>query len=318
MPPIHEPPGLLPSLDVLVDAADRGLHPWVHAHVPEPIRRESLANEIGFWLNTAAQDLEYARGYAAVAPQSGQPDEAYLDRWIGLASGGHVLVGPRYLGRDPDLPFVGVSASDRPILPSDRESLVTIARECFAPFKPGFILVPSADPIDSWPACGTERRQVVGMLEDLRRRETPPELSLKARRDTGFYDRYRQIHEKQVAEDPNHARHARCEDEDDLLALAAQGLVYDVQVGDSWAGILAAEPGDRRGVRGAIVVELLLDHAYRGHGYGKDLSVLLAKALPLPDQACLLGTIHADNVSAYHSALSTGRVDVGGEIRIPI
>ncbi len=51
---------------------------------------------------------------------------------------------------------------------------------------------------------------------------------------------------------------------------------------------------------------------------GKDLGVLLAKALPLPDQACLVGTIHADNVSAYRSALSAGRMDVGGEIRIPV
>ena len=94
MPPIDAPTWSLPPLDVLVNAADRGLHPWVIAHVAEPIRRESLREEIGFWLNKAAQDMEYAKGYASVAPQTGQPAEAYLDRWIGLDDGGHILVGP--------------------------------------------------------------------------------------------------------------------------------------------------------------------------------------------------------------------------------
>jgi hypothetical protein len=45
-----------------------------------------LAEEIDFWLNTAARDLEHARGYAEVAPRIGEPVEAYLDRWLGLAS----------------------------------------------------------------------------------------------------------------------------------------------------------------------------------------------------------------------------------------
>lgn len=317
--PSSDPPiDSLPSLRVLVDAADAGLHPWVHDHVAEDIRRASLEEEIGFWLNTAAQDIEYAVGYAKVAPQSGEPPEAYLDRWIGIRSGGHVLVGPRYLGRDPNLPFVGVSASDRPLLPGDRQSLVTIAQESFAPFKPGFVLVWSSDPADVWPDTGSEMRQVVGTLGDLRRRETPSQLSFETRVDTAFYDRYLQIHHTQVSKDPAHSRHARCEDEADLQELAAQGLLFDVVVDDIWAGIVAAEPDDRHGVRGATVVELLLDHRFRGRGYGKHLSVLLAQKLRLSDQACVMGTIHADNVAAYHSAVGAGRVDVGGEVRIPL
>jgi hypothetical protein len=36
----------------------------------------------------------------------------------------------------------------------------------------------------------------------------------------------------------------------------------------------------------------------------------------MDDGECLMGTIHADNVRAYRAALSAGRVDVGGEVRI--
>ena len=308
----------LPELSDLVQVADAGLHPWVHAHVPVSVRRAALEEEIGFWLNTAAQDMDHAKAFAQSAPQLGLPPEAYLDRWLELVPGEHVLAGPRYLGLDPNIPFVAVSARDRPLGPPAGDSLATMARKSFAAFRPGFVMVWSAGAIGSWPGTGSEMRQVVGVLGDLRRSEVPSELSSRVRRDTGFYGRYRQIHDTHVAEEPAHARHARCEQEADLLALGQQGMLFDVLVDGEWAGVLAAEPDARRGVRGATVVELLLDHRVRGRGYGRHLSTLLAKTLSLPDEQCLMGTIHADNTPAYRAALGSGRVDVGGEVRIPV
>jgi hypothetical protein len=38
----------------------------------------------------------------------------------------------------------------------------------------------------------------------------------------------------------------------------------------------------------------------------------------LPDDQFLLGTIHADNQTAYRSVLSAGRLDVGGEVVMPL
>ena len=37
-----------------------------------------------------------------------------------------------------------------------------------------------------------------------------------------------------------------------------------------------------------------------------------------PDEQMLFGTIHSQNVAAYRAALAAGRVDVGGEIVIPL
>lgn len=308
----------LPPLDLLVTAADASLHPWVRAHVPAPVRRGALEAELGFWLNTAARDMEYATTYAQAAPESGEPAEAYLDRWLPLPNGAHILAGPRYLGRDPNLPFVGVSASDRPMRPNDRAALVAVARTSFKAFRPGFVLLTTADSIGAWPDAGSELRQVVGILGDLRACDTPPNLATRPRTDTDFYGRYRAIHEAQVKADPRHARHTRCEDEEDLKELAASGLLHDVLVDGVWAGIVAAEPDSRCGVRGATVVELLLAPEHRGRGLGKHLSPLLAKALPLADDECLMGTIHADNTPAYFAALAAGRQDVGGEVRLPL
>lgn len=308
----------LPPLALLVTAADASLHPWVHAHVAESVRRTALEEELGFCLNTAARDMDYATAYAQRAPQSGEPPEAYLDRWLPLPDGAHILAGPRYLGRDPDLPFIAVSASDRPLAESDRAALVAVARTSFEAFRPGFVMLTTPDPIGAWPDTGSELRQVVGILGDLRARDTPPDLATRPRTDTDFYGRYRAIHEAQVTADPRHARHTRCEEEEDLKELSASGLLHDVLVDGVWAGIVAAEPDSRRGVRGVTVVELLLAPQYRGRGLGRHLSLLLAKALPFADDQCLMGTIHADNIPAYRAALAAGRMDVGGEVRVTL
>lgn len=290
----------------------------MHAHVPAALRRSAWEEQLGYSLNTAARDLDYGESFAAVAPQSGEPAAAYLDRWLPLHTGGHVLAGPRYLGRDPDLPFVGISASDRTLRVDDRDALSAVARDHFAAFQPGFVLLTTADPVGAWPGTHALMRQLVGSLGELRRRRTPPGLSFVGRTSAEvIYDRYLAIHRLHVEQEPAHARRTRCEELADLQRLADDGLLFDVQVDGEWAGLLAAEREVRQGIRGATVVELLLDHPYRGRGYGSHLSVLLAQAVPLPDDGFLMGTIHADNARAYKSALRAGRVDVGGEIAIP-
>lgn len=168
-----------------------------------------------------------------------------------------------------------------------------------------------------WPRS-PEHRQLVGLLGDLRHRPVPAALTAVPRTVLAVYDRYRRIYDADVARDPAHARHTRAESREDLEELAGRGLLFDVEVDGVWAGLVAAEPDARRGVRGATVVELILDHPFRGRGYGRHLSTLLARGVTLPDDQCLMGTIHADNTPSYRSALAAGRLDVGGEIVIPL
>lgn len=307
----------LPELSTLVAAADDGLHPWIKQRVPVEVRTAALAVELGFWLNTAARDMAHAMGFAAHAPSIGQPAAAYLDRWLPLSPGTSVLAGPRYLGRDPELPFVGVTAADRVLGPPDKDSLIALARAEFEPFGPKFVLLSSAGPVHSWPGCRSEKRFVVGELGELRSR--PVTLGLSTRpHDVGrSFDDYHAIYERDQAADPVRRRWAQAEDREDFVRLADSGMIFDVLIDGEWAGVVAAEMKSKGGICGAVVQELTLDHQFRGHGYGHQLSLLLARALPLDDDQLLLGTIHVDNVSAYQAALQAGRVDVGGEILIP-
>jgi len=308
----------MPTLDELVQVADAGVHPWVQARVPQSDRFAALREELEWALTTAVTDMEFARGFAAAQPQSGQPAEAYLNRWLTVTTDLDVLVGPRYRARNPERPFVAVDATTRLITPADLAALAAVTADSFAAFKPEYVSLWSCHPAGRWPGTRSDKRNVAGRLGELRPNNVPPELSAEIATGLDFYERYAQIHRDHVAHDPAHGLHTRIESREDLGELLEARTLFDVLLGGQWAGLVAAEPGVQHSLRGAVVVELFLDASVRGRGYGKHLSTLLAQQAEAPKNQFLLGTIHVDNTAAYRSALASGRQDVGGEVIVPL
>lgn len=311
------------TLDVATEVADAGLSPWVRATVPVGSRHSALREELSWAVTSAPTDLEFAASFARAQPQSGEPVEAYLNRSLEISRDLTVLVGPRYRGRDPHRPFVGIEASSRVLRESDFEALRATLRPAFSAFDPTYISFWSCVAARSWTGCDADLRDVVGRLTDLAEQPLPDALGVRVAADLDFYPRYRQIHEQHVALEAEHALHTRVEAQEDLADLMGQGLVFDVRVEGRWAGVLAACRAVQRGLRGYTVVELLLDPHVRGRGYGRHLSSalaasVLARADSSPVGEYLLGTIHVDNHRAYRSALAAGRRDVGGEVVVPL
>ncbi len=313
-------PGVIPDVTVLAGVAESGLHPAVRRWRRDRDRIGALVEELRWSVEVAARDLDWARDYQAAAPQSGALPERYLDRWTEISPELGVLWGPRYRARDPDTPFVGLTASSRPISPADLPALVSAAREEFAEFAPGYVNVWNADPVGTWPDTRGDSRLLAAPLGELRSRPVPRSLTVHPAADLSFYGRYVDIFDDQVRTDPAHRQHTRVETEQTLDSLRAAGTLFEVHLDGRWAGVLAGEAAVSHGLRGATIIELLLDPAARGRGHGAHLSVLLARnlPLPLPDDQILFGTIHVDNLPAYRAAIRAGRVDVGGEVLVPI
>lgn len=308
----------MPDLDDVVQVADQTLHPMVRERVPEASRLEALRKEMTWALTTAMTDLEFAEGFAAAQPQSGQPPEAFLNRWVTIADDLSALVGPRYRSRDPAKPFVSVEASTRPITAEDLPALRSVLGGEFSAFDPLYVRCWNAEPPGAWPGTRPDMRNVVGHIADLRQRPLPSSLTARTATDLVFYDRYAAIHQTHVEREPEHAVHSRVETREDLTELIDDGTLFEVFVDDQWAGIVGAYADTRAGLTGFTVEELILDHAVRGRGYGSALSTVLARELPADGDTWLLGTIHADNVTAYRSALAAGRADVGGEVLVTL
>ena len=302
------------SLDDVARVADLTLLPQVRSWVPGDQRLEALRDELEWPVTTAVTDMDFAREFAAAQPRSGQPARAYLNRWIDVAGDLTVLAGPRYRGRDPNRPFVAIDATSRPLRRADMPRLRAVVAAEFAAFEPGYVTIWDSGAAGAWPGSRSDLRNIAGRLDDLRSNAVPPELDARPAQTLGFYQRYEEIHARQVAVDPNHALHTMIETREDLDKLRAAGTLFEVFRNDVWAGVIAVEPGVQHGLRGYIVIELLLDPGVRGHGYGKHLSGLLARHVDAAGDAFLLGTIHTDNLPSYRSAIASGRIDVGGEV----
>lgn len=302
------------TLDDVARVADLTLLPQVRSWVPEDQRLAALRDELEWSVTTAVTDMDFARGFAAAQPRSGQPARAYLNRWIDVAGDLTVLAGPRYRGRDPNRPFVAIDAASRPLQHADIPRLRAVTAAEFAAFESGYVMIWDSGAAGAWPGSRSDLRNVAGRLGDLRATTVPPELDARPAQELGFYQRYAEIHARQVAADPDHALHTQIETREDLDALREAGTLFEVFRNDVWAGVMAVEPGAQRGLRGYVVIEWLLDPSVRGHGYGKHLGGLLARHLDAAGDAFLLGTIHTDNLPSYRSALASGRIDVGGEV----
>jgi len=133
-------------------------------------------------------------------------------------------------------------------------------------------------------------RLVAAPLGQLRRRDVTNALTVRPGTDLSWYDRYVAVHDRHVAADPAHADRSRVETTADLDHLRGAATLFEVLVDGNWAGVLAAEPVVAHGLRGATVVVLMLTQEARGRGFGKGLSALLARNLPMPDDQVLSGT----------------------------
>jgi hypothetical protein len=131
----------------------------------------------------------------------------------------------------------------------------------FAAFEPGYVTIWDSGAAGAWPGSRSDLRNVAGRLDDLRSNTVPPELDARPAQTLGFYQRYEEIHARQVAVDPDHALHTQIETREDLDELREAGTLFEVFRYDVWAGVMAVEPGAQHGLRGYIVIELLLDPA---------------------------------------------------------
>jgi hypothetical protein len=308
----------LPSLSLLVDAADAGLAATVRDAVDVQARRGALTEELAWWLEVAAQDLDYARSYHQHAPVPGAGPEDYLDRWLAVTDDLWVLAGPRFRARDMAVPFVGIAGASRVIAREDLPALRQLARERFSQFTPLYLALWSGLPAGAWPGTRADSRLLAGRLDVLRRGSTAPPLTVVPLSDMGVYEDYVGLYDQHAQLRPEHRFQARPESREDFAELIAAGSAWSVEVDGAPAGIVAARPGVAGGCRGAVIHELILAPSCCGRGYGRHLSGLLAQQLPMPDEQFLFGTIHVENHSARRAALAAGRQDIGGEVIVDL
>jgi len=169
-----------------------------------------------------------------------------------------------------------------------------------------------------------DRRFVAAPVAQLTNVKTiiPPKLSLRPTEDDRHLAQAEAAYAALDAQHPAHAYQAQVLDAEQLQEAIDAGLMFDVRVGQEWAGYAGVHPDEHLGLPSYSVQELLLSPAFRGRGYGAHLTTLLARSVlekrPSEPGRALFGAIYADNAGAYSAALRAGRADVGGWVQLEL
>lgn len=305
----------LPDAGTLAALTLAQQHPLTRVWAGDESRLAALADDHDEDLMLAV-DLSVAR-LRRDRFASGHPVELLLNRWLPVGDDLEAMLSMRYEGGDLRYPFVDASVLSRSVTTADFARLADAARFCFGVLGPLRLRIWSAEPAGRFPGTISDQRFLAAPLSDLRSNTSPPDLTLRPAVNLAHYDNARAAYRSVDRSHPNHPRQAAIQDRESLEQSRQAGLLFDVLLGQDWAGYAAILPKGMLGLPGFTVQELILAEHARGRGLGRHLSTLLARIAP-DDEGVLIGTIHRDNLGSLGAASDAGRHDVGGSFYIPL
>ena len=246
---------------------------------------------------------------------------------VSLADGGWADTGERARGGDQTRRFVDVLETTAPFTPDGLALVVDAVVPAYAEYGPRCLRVWVTDPAELasalsadarfGPGCAVDQYVVAGPVEVLRKRPrvaSYPRVSVVPGDASALAARAAEIYAAVGEVEPDLAEWAGPEGVESLAVAAEQGLLFEVLVDESRAGVVAAGRRDEHGVTGFEVLEICLSPAFRGQGVGPAVLQRLVDVLPAGPGDRLWGTIDSRNQASLHNAQAAGRVVVGGYV----
>ena len=256
-------------------------------------------------------DVDFGAGFRDHLKPLGGPDMsdplAWANRRVEFADGHWCVAGIRFLGLDPEKPFVHVVATSVPPQLALLDAYAEQLHREFADFGPLAIRFALPNPpedadIDQW--------IIAGLVSGLRRKPRRPQhervrlTPADPAETAGYADEVLGNVAKQLPEVRTWTEAATLEQ---LQRCADTGALREIEVDGRRAGIFAAARDDANGMRGFQVYEFLLDDNARGRGLAPAAMQLLCDVLPAQTGDTLWGTVHVGNGPSIGNALAVGR-----------
>ncbi len=296
------------------------VHPQVRAWLGDEAVERNLLEELEGDLERLVSDA-LAAEFQHYCPVDGAKTDDYKNRLL-TVGGLELLTGTRFLGGDLTRPFVDVLYTSEPTLtPQQVEEVQHAVRAEYAVFEPERtrFYCPSQGP--RYSAEGDKRLLVAPLGVMVSKADADPRVTLRRAESLAFYPRYTAVYDQLYAERPELREVVRVESEDDMQEYFGAGHLFEMFVGDAWAGVAAVFRDVNAGVGGFCVGEVVLAGAFRGKGWGGAVQGALARGLleggASPGEL-LFGTVGEINVPARRAAERAGRVDVGGHVWVPL
>ena len=294
---------------------------WYYRDELRALLREDLSSDVRRF-----SDDELAEQFQHHCPIPTATRDDYKNRWSELPGLGHALTGVRFRGLDMNRPFVEVVATTQRVsAATDMQAVGENLRQAYNLFHPKHVrfFVPEHIGLDlrRWPGAFWEKRYFAAPVEQMRQRAKPEgygRVALRRPSDMAFYARYQQVLEERFARQPELEEYTRVEVQEDLAEYLEEGTLFEVLVDGSWSGLVGVTRDAEQGLRGFVVIEIVLADSARGQGLGVAVQQRLVEALAFESGDVLYGTIDARNTAAVKTAQRSGRVDLGGFLWLPL
>jgi hypothetical protein len=298
-----------------LEAAIQQAHPKLLEWYSVPELHSNLESEI----TEATVEFftpEFSSSFAHNKPVAGVAPERYAHRLLEVA-GRRLIAGIRFFGGDITRPFVEVARISQPLeTDAQRDAITELLHTEFAEFAPTQWRIFQGSHLPyQFAGCTGDLRVLAGLLSEIKTLPLPENAArvrLSRATNTDFYPRYVELYQQLYQERPWLPDVARTETLEDMEQYLENGKVFEIFVDETWAGLTIAIPDSGWGVRGWLMVEIVLTTPFRGQDLAVAVQRLLAQQLEEAGKACLFGSIGAVNLPMQKTAARVGRTDIGG------
>lgn len=244
---------------------------------------------------------------------------AWANRRIELPDGHWAIAGIRFRGRDIEKPFVDIIATSLSPVPSGLVALGDVLPH-FSAFSPLCLRVSIPDPEPTLQALADPRGDaglatldllvVARPIAEMREHTQSPlyhDVTLTECAPEEAAEQVAAIYEELKPSRPRLSEWAVPADADSLEDAAEEGLLFEIRVGGTPAGVVAAERDDSYGFSGFCIQEIALNSMHRGQRVGVAALQRLAQEVPATTDDVMWGHIHADNAPSLRNARESGR-----------
>jgi hypothetical protein len=190
----------------------------------------------------------------------------------------------------------------------------------FAVFRPKAVLFYQSSHEKALPfhEDDKDKRILIGGMEDMALIPVTSDISIVKAAKLDFYNRYRDEYAAASQLSPDYLRMETAEREEDMEDCVKNHLTYKVYISGEFAGVFIVTESTFLGAKGFYVIENLLFGKFRGKKHSPSLQSTVAKELLSFGGKVLFGSIYPTNYPSYNAALSSKRIDIGGNYMITI
>jgi GNAT superfamily N-acetyltransferase len=259
----------------------------------------------------------FAAKFGGRTSELGIAPEFYKHRLLEVA-GRRLIAGIRFFGMDIERPFIDVPRISKPLEHQSQQLEISrlLSKE-FAIFKPTRWRIFQASHLEyQFAGCDPDKRVIAGLLSSINAQPKPlnfKRVELKPAINLEFYPRYEALYQDLFTQRPWLSDVSRTETLEDLQHYLENDKVFEIFVDGVWAGITIAARDQEWGLKGWLMIEIVLDSRWQGQGLGVAVQRQLATQLEDAGNDTLFGTIGAVNIPMQKTATKVGRVNLGGE-----